>query len=99
MKCADCGASAVMVATEDGVTRGLCPACAEALTGVPGISRLARGFRRPRGNQLVCPHCKTTAEDAVRTGVVGCPLCYVALLPALQSEMGLAPMKPNADAW
>ena len=24
----------------------------------------------------VCPHCGTTAEDAVKSGVVGCPRCY-----------------------
>lgn len=81
------------------MTRGLCPACAETFTGMTGISRLARSFRRPRGQQHHCPHCLTTADDAVRTGIVGCPLCYVALLPVLHSEMGLEPMKSNSDAW
>jgi len=29
-----------------------------------------------------CPHCGTTAEKVSESGLVGCPLCYVALSAA-----------------
>lgn len=33
-------------------------------------------FDAPTTKKLVCPECKTTGEEFLQTGFVGCPKCY-----------------------
>ena len=38
-------------------------------------------FGTPLPRTLICPECKTTSEEFLKTGFVGCPKCYKAFEP------------------
>lgn len=38
-------------------------------------------FDAPAVKRLVCPECKTTSDEFVKTGFVGCPHCYETFEP------------------
>ena len=62
-----------------GVQEQLCLACAEARTGITGLSGLIRATVGNPAPASSCPYCGRTVEEARRTGLAGCPLCYSAL--------------------
>ncbi|MGV3618402.1 MAG: hypothetical protein ACO1SV_24005 [Fimbriimonas sp.] len=97
--CADCGAPAALSVIEGGVTRALCPTCAESRAGVPALATLARALRRPRRRDGKCPHCGSLATEAAETALVGCPLCYEALQASLTQDDALVRTDPGADLW
>ncbi|MCH5160576.1 MAG: hypothetical protein J1G04_00945 [Clostridiales bacterium] len=45
------------------------------VTGMNGL------FDMPTPRTLICPDCKTTSEEFLKTGFVGCPRCYEAFEP------------------
>ena len=47
---------------------------------LPGLFKL---FDTPTTQKLVCPKCKTTGEEFVKTGFVGCPHCYEVFEPLI----------------
>lgn len=75
----------------------LCSDCAEAMHlnvgGMDLIQKLFGGspmglfsdlsgfIDAPTSKQTVCPECKTTSEEFLRTGFVGCPNCYKVFEP------------------
>ncbi|MCH5153728.1 MAG: hypothetical protein J1F71_00805 [Clostridiales bacterium] len=38
-------------------------------------------FGTPTQRTIICPECKTTSEEFLKTGFVGCPKCYKAFEP------------------
>jgi protein-arginine kinase activator protein McsA len=50
----------------------------DSATKIPGISAFVGSFVRPKAEETVCPHCKTTAAAVLETGLAGCPLCFEA---------------------
>ncbi|MCH5155171.1 MAG: hypothetical protein J1F69_01050 [Clostridiales bacterium] len=38
-------------------------------------------FNSPTSRTLVCPDCKTTGDEFLKTGFVGCPKCYKVFEP------------------
>lgn len=40
------------------------------------LSNLNNMFAEPSTRALICPTCKTTSEEFMKTGFVGCPRCY-----------------------
>src|SRR5689334_1499456 len=79
MICSGCGAEAAVALATGGVQERLCLACAERQAGVPGLAGLARAMAGSPAPGGVCPYCGTTSEQAKRTALAGCPLCYTAL--------------------
>lgn len=74
----------------------LCAECASELESSMGfdqfdlLNKLINGspmglvtqfFDAPTTKKLVCPECKTTSEEFIKTGFVGCPKCYEAFEP------------------
>lgn len=47
---------------------------------LPGLFKL---FDAPTTQKAVCPVCKTTSEEFLKTGFVGCPHCYEAFEPLI----------------
>lgn len=47
------------------------------------LSNLNNLFDTPAARTLVCPDCKTTSEEFLKTGFVGCPRCYEVLEPLI----------------
>ncbi len=47
---------------------------------LPGLFKL---FDTPTTQALSCPTCKTTGEEFVKTGFVGCPDCYKVFEPLI----------------
>ena len=47
---------------------------------LPGLFKL---FDAPTTQALSCPQCKTTGEEFVKTGFVGCPDCYKVFEPLI----------------
>ena len=45
------------------------------------INSLGGLFGAPMPRTLICPECKTTSDDFIKTGFVGCPNCYKAFEP------------------
>lgn len=45
------------------------------LSGINGL------FDMPAERQAVCPQCRTTADEFIKTGFVGCPHCYEVFEP------------------
>ena len=45
---------------------------------VTGLNDL---FGMPTPHTLICPDCKTTSEEFLKTGFVGCPRCYEVFEP------------------
>lgn len=45
------------------------------------VSDLGKLFGAPASRSVVCPHCKTTSEDFIKTGFVGCGHCYEVFRP------------------
>ncbi len=39
------------------------------------LSNLGSLFQTPTAKALMCPECKTTGEEFLKTGFVGCPRC------------------------
>lgn len=37
--------------------------------------------------RLVCPECKTTSDEFIKTGFVGCPHCYEAFAPIVEQTV------------
>lgn len=40
-------------------------------------------FDAPTTRTLICPECKTTSEEFIETGFVGCPRCYEVFEPLI----------------
>lgn len=40
-------------------------------------------FDVPQARALICPECKTTSEEFLKTGFVGCPNCYRVFEPLI----------------
>jgi len=54
---------------------------------------------QPARHRGVCPYCHCTQEEAIQTGLVGCPLCYEMLDTTALTHFGvqkgaLMPEKP-----
>jgi hypothetical protein len=64
---------------EDGSRSPICSACLDRLTPGMRLGNLRRQFIRDRKAGGACPNCGWTSEEIVKTGLVGCPLCYEAL--------------------
>lgn len=79
MNCSLCGAEATVALATGGVQESLCARCAERRAGVPGLAGLVGAMAREAPRAESCPYCGTTREEARRTCLAGCPLCYVAL--------------------
>lgn len=47
------------------------------------LSNLNSLFEAPSVRTLVCPTCKTTSEEFLKTGFVGCPRCYEVFEPLI----------------
>ncbi len=47
------------------------------------LSNLTNMFNEPTTRALICPDCKTTSEEFVKTGFVGCPRCYDVFRPII----------------
>ena len=47
------------------------------------LSDLTNLFNAPTTRALVCPDCKTTSEEFLKTGFVGCPHCYEVFEPLI----------------
>ncbi|MCH5165183.1 MAG: hypothetical protein J1G01_02150 [Clostridiales bacterium] len=47
------------------------------------LSNLNNIFDAPTTRALICPDCKTTSEDFLKTGFVGCPRCYEVFEPLI----------------
>lgn len=45
------------------------------------LSNLNSLFGTPSVRTLICPDCKTTSEEFIKTGFVGCPRCYEVFEP------------------
>ncbi|MDI9641084.1 hypothetical protein QPK87_05330 [Kamptonema cortianum] len=54
------------------------------VTGVTGLGRLLTAFHAPKENRTTCPACNWTLEDAKRTTLMGCPVCYTVLYSAFR---------------
>jgi|GEM_PF-1725932 len=87
--CDRCGQSASLRLVQGGVERWACSACADAISGGTGLFKLAESLCRSRHRVSRCPHCGCTEEAAKKTGLVGCPLCYVAFESAFFRDMGI----------
>ena len=98
--CDRCGQPADRRVAETGVERWVCADCAEILSGRLGLVRLATALSRPKRRHGVCPHCGANEEDARRTGLVGCPLCYVAFDDAFWQSIGIPRSRwSRGDLW
>lgn len=40
-------------------------------------------FDAPTARTMICPECKTTSEEFMRSGFVGCPRCYEVFEPLI----------------
>ncbi|MDE6966481.1 MAG: hypothetical protein K2O94_05845, partial [Clostridiales bacterium] len=47
------------------------------------LSNLNNMFAEPSTRALICPTCKTTSEEFMKTGFVGCPRCYEVFEPLI----------------
>lgn len=57
----------------------------DKLFGAPTglLADLGGMFDAPTTRALICPECKTTSEEFMRTGFVGCPRCYEVFEPII----------------
>ncbi|MBD5131675.1 MAG: hypothetical protein HDT28_03665 [Clostridiales bacterium] len=51
------------------------------------LSNLNGLFQAPKTRALICPNCKTTSEDFIKTGFVGCPHCYDVFEPIITQSV------------
>ncbi len=51
------------------------------------LSNLSNLFDTPTARTLVCPDCKTTSEEFLKTGFVGCPRCYEVFEPLIEQTV------------
>lgn len=51
------------------------------------LSNLSNLFNAPTTRSLICPDCKTTSEEFVKTGFVGCPRCYEVFEPLIAQSV------------
>ncbi len=80
--------------------RWFCHVCADFATGGHGLLKLSESMARTRRTNGVCPYCGATEAGAKETGLVGCPLCYVAFDAAFWRELGVPKAHwTRADAW
>ncbi len=47
------------------------------------LSNLNNMFAEPSTRALICPTCKTTSDEFMKTGFVGCPRCYEVFEPLI----------------
>ncbi len=47
------------------------------------LSNLNSFFDTPTARAMICPDCKTTSEEFLKTGYVGCPRCYEVFEPLI----------------
>lgn len=47
------------------------------------LSNLSGLFGAPTTKAMICPDCKTTSEEFLKTGFVGCPRCYKVFEPLI----------------
>lgn len=47
------------------------------------LSNLNNLFDAPSTRAMICPDCKTTSEEFLKTGFVGCPRCYEVFEPLI----------------
>lgn len=100
MVCDRCGQTASLRISEGGVERWVCGVCADYAMGSNGLLKLAEAMTRPRRLDGVCPYCRANEAEAKDTGVVGCPLCYVAFGAELWQSLGLQKTRwTRSDAW
>ena len=50
---------------------------------------IAQGMCQPPRHRGICPYCHCTQEEAIHTGLVGCPLCYEMLDTAALNHFGI----------
>ncbi len=62
----------------------MCDACVRKRAPYSGFPDFIGGFKKAARPTKVCPYCEITEEKVVATGLVGCPLCYVALESAVE---------------
>lgn len=51
------------------------------------INSFGNIFNAPSARTLVCPDCKTTSEEFLKTGFVGCPRCYDVFEPLISQTV------------
>lgn len=51
------------------------------------LSNLNGLFNAPNTRALICPECKTTSEEFIKTGFVGCPHCYEVFEPIIAQSV------------
>ncbi len=44
-------------------------------------------FGEPTTHTIICPDCKTTSEEFMKTGFVGCPRCYEVFEPLMRQTV------------
>jgi len=81
--CGVCGQAAVLEVKDADASEVLCWNCLRAYGTFAGFGEFVEGFHRRPKPTTVCPHCEWTVNQIETTGLVGCPLCYVALKDAV----------------
>ena len=89
--CVRCGRKTSMRLVESHDQAHLCRLCLDRQAPALRLGTLAAALTAysPKADRQSCPYCGWTAEEAVEKGLVGCPLCYEALDPALWPHFGL----------
>ncbi len=87
--CDSCGALATVRIDSDLESGFFCDACADAMLGHHGLITLRQALRRPRSQTGECPFCHTKEQEALASGLAGCPLCYEAF-PEVWKKLGVA---------
>ncbi len=75
---------------QDGVQTWACSRCIDLLLPDAGLSSISLALCPPKRMLGICPYCKSTQEEALQTGLVGCPLCYEMLDAAALVHFGIA---------
>lgn len=88
MTCERCGGDDAFSIKEDGSTSVVCGICLDKRYPELRLGTLTRPLQRTR-TFGICPHCGWTTERAKKNGLVGCPLCYEALDPAIWPDFGI----------
>jgi protein-arginine kinase activator protein McsA len=57
----------------------MCGNCIDATFSVDRFGEFVHAFLVPSVRKGQCPQCGTTDAQAKKSGLVGCPICYLAL--------------------
>ena len=71
-----------MVVRDGNGEMAVCAACVDRAFPRTKLGAMRRHFHRDRSSSGQCPYCGWTQEQLDRRGLVGCPLCYEALVIA-----------------